>query len=106
MGASRFSVKIFLEAEWSRRRQGRMKAGGKWGPQYEVGMTDRQEPLMEKGCQSILQLERIRKLSNSSPIKSLRSSLTELKSFIGAGRMERRQREKETEFQDSLSTAF
>lgn len=36
----------------------RKKAGGKWVPQYEVGMTGRQEPLMEKGCQSILQPER------------------------------------------------
>lgn len=34
-----------------------MKAGGKWGSQYEVGMTGRQEPLMEMGCQSILHLE-------------------------------------------------
>ena len=56
-------MKIFLEAERSRRRQGRMKAGGKWGPQYEVGMTGRQEPLMEWGCQSILHLEQKKEIT-------------------------------------------
>lgn len=90
-------MKIFLEAGRSRRRQGRMKAGGKWGSQYEVGMTGRQEPLMEMGCQSILHLEQKKEIIELSPIGSLRSSLTELKPFIGAGRMEGRQREKETE---------
>ena len=57
-GSKQILSEDILEAERSMKRQGRKKAGGKWEPQYEVGMTGRQEPLMEKGCQSILQPER------------------------------------------------